>query len=124
MAGYERNAVESNLWSVGATVTPIQDLKLLASYQRQDQSKTVSGNFDKTKAWVVGANYTMGASKFLAGYGQKSPDGEVKTKQASLGYEYSLSKRTYLYADLSKKKGVVSADTSVNTYAVGMNHSF
>ncbi len=130
MAAYERNAVETKLWSVGATVTPIADLKLLASYTRQDQSKTVSADFDKTKAWVVGANYTMGASKFLAGYGQKSPDGEVKTKQASLGYEYSLSKRTYVYADLSQRKSAnVATANALDTartsfYGVGVHHNF
>jgi predicted porin len=130
MAAYERNAVDTNLWSVGATVTPIQDLKLLASYTRQDQSKTVISAFDKTKSWVVGANYTMGPGKFMVGYGQKNPDGELKTKQASLGYEYSLSKRTYVYADLSQRRSanVQTANTSdtasTSFYGVGVHHNF
>jgi predicted porin len=62
----------------------------------------------------------MGPGKFLIGYGQKDPDNWFKTKQMSLGYEYSLSKRTYLYIDASRKK----ADNSVNYYDLGVNHSF
>jgi predicted porin len=75
----------------------------------------------------VGANYTMGAGKFLAGYGQKSPDGLVKVKQLSLGYEYSLSKRTYVYADASNKQGAPPRRPPRHQhqhYAVGVNHSF
>ncbi|HEU4844806.1 MAG TPA: porin, partial [Burkholderiaceae bacterium] len=103
MAAYERNAVETKLWSVAASVTPMPGLKLMGSYQKQDQSYTKLTNPD-TKAWILGANYTVGAGKFLLGYGQKTPDGRDKTKQASAGYEYSLSARTYLYGELSKRK--------------------
>jgi predicted porin len=65
----------------------------------------------------------MGPGKFLAGYGQKSPDGMSKTKQMSLGYEYSLSKRTYLYFDISNKKGP-TIPPSINHYATGIYHAF
>jgi predicted porin len=99
----------------------------MASYQRQDQSHSVRLN-PITKAWILGANYTMGPGKVLAGYGQKSPDGLAKVRQASLGYEYSLSKRTYLYADLSNKRGLpitaTAPSSSVNTYSLGVNHAF
>lgn len=115
MLAYERNAIDTTLWSVAATVVAVADLKLFASYQRAETAADV-----KTKAFVLGANYTMGPGKILAGYGQKRPDGVVKTKQYSLGYEYSLSPRTYLYADASNKKAVAS----VKTYAVGLNHAF
>jgi predicted porin len=48
----------------------------------------------------------------------------------SLGYEYSLSKRTYLYVDASRKKDITTATgllanpSTVNHYDVGVNHSF
>jgi predicted porin len=122
MLAYERNAVESKIWSIAGSVLATPELKLLASYSRQDQEHTRLFN-TKTKAWVLGANYTMGPGKFLAGYGQKSPDGLTKTKQFSLGYEYSLSKRTYVYVDASRKKGVTNPAT-INFYDVGVNHSF
>jgi predicted porin len=72
----------------------------------------------------------MGPGKFLAGYGQKDPDGSFKTKQLSLGYEYSLSKRTYVYVEGSRKEGPqnqLQRNTDVNGvnfYTIGVNHSF
>jgi predicted porin len=130
MLGYERNAVESKVWSIGGAFNATPELKLTALYTRQDQDNTVVAARlpgAKTNAWVLGANYTMGPGKFLAGYGQKDPDNWVKTKQLSLGYEYSLSKRTYVYVDASRKNGPqrqFSADETVNFYTIGVNHSF
>ncbi|WP_300758210.1 porin [Janthinobacterium sp.] len=120
MGAYERNAVQAKLWSVGGSINPLDSgLKLMASYQHQnDQNfKIINTN---TKAWLVGANYDVGPGKIRAGYGQKTPDGVTKTKQASLGYDYNLSKRTYLYADISNKKTVSSA----NYIGVGVHHNF
>ncbi|MES2152835.1 MAG: porin [Pseudomonadota bacterium] len=119
MFGYERNTVETKLLHAGISVNPMADLKLMATYarQNQDHSKAINPN---TKGWLVGANYTVGAGRFLLGYGQKTPDGAVKTKQTSVGYEYNLSKRTFIYADLSDKK----AATDVKYYGVGVHHNF
>ena len=119
MAAYERNGVQAKLWSVAASFNPVTELKLMASYQHQDDSNFKITNTD-TKAWLIGANYDVGAGKIRAGYGQKTPDGVAKTKQASLGYDYNLSKRTYLYADISNRKDVVS-----KTYiGLGVHHNF
>lgn len=128
MLAVERNAVETRLWSIAGSVLATPELKLMGSYTSQNRDHTALSN-PKTKAWVLGANYTMGPGKVLAGYGQKSPDGFVKTKQFSLGYEYSLSKRTYLYVDASVKDGNVAAatpglSTKVKFYDVGINHAF
>lgn len=123
MAGYERNAIESKVWSIGASFSATPELKLMGLYSEQDQEHNRFANAN-TKAWVLGANYTMGPGKFLAGYGQKDTDGLQKVKQLSLGYEYSLSKRTYLYVDASRKKGTTAIPSTVNHYDVGVNHSF
>jgi predicted porin len=127
MLAFERNAIETKLWSIAGSILATPELKLMASYTRQDRDHSAIID-PKTKAWVLGANYTMGPGKILAGYGQKTPDGFAKTKQFSLGYEYSLSKRTYLYVDASSKKSALaatpSATSKINTYDVGMNHSF
>ena len=122
MLAAERNAVETKLWSVAGSLQALPELKMMLSYTRQDQDHTKLIN-PKTRAWVLGANYTVGAGKILAGYGQKSPDGVVKTKQMSLGYEYSLSKRTYLYLDASNKKGPTIPE-SIRQYDIGVNHAF
>ncbi len=127
MLAAERNGVESKLWSVAASYKPLAALKLMGSYQRQDQSHTLFTNTD-TDAWVLGLNYTIGAGKILAGYGQKKPDGVLKTKQASVGYEYSLSPRTYLYVDVAQKKTPYLVtdrdDVDQNHYALGIHHNF
>lgn len=127
MLALERNAVETELRSIAAYVMPTPELKLMGSIIQQDQSHTRLINAD-TNAWVLGANYTVGPGRILAGVGQRDTDGLAKVKQVSLGYEYSLSKRTYLYADLSNKKGVPAiapaTGTSITHYALGVNHSF
>jgi len=127
MAAVERNSVETRLYSVAGYIMASPDLKLMASRTKQDRGHTFINNEEVT-SWVVGANYTMGASKFLAGYGQKNAGvlnvGTQKTKQFSLGYEYSLSKRTYIYADASQRKSVATTPNSLNIYALGVNHAF
>lgn len=119
MVAMERNAVETDLWSVAASFYVIPALNLMASYQKQDEDHTRAINAE-TRAWVLGANWTLGPGKLLAGYGRKRPDGAPTVKQFSIGYEYSLSKRTYLYADASNKKSTSSA----KYYAAGINHVF
>jgi predicted porin len=130
MIAYERNAIESKVWSVAGSVAATPELKLMATYSRQDQEHTNTLR-PKTKGWVLGATYAMGPGKILAGYGRKHIDNASSTKQASLGYEYSLSKRTYLYVDASRKTDIVNvltgnlaATPTVNHYDVGVNHSF
>lgn len=123
MAAYERNAIESTVWSVGASVYPTPELKLMGTFTRLDEDNTRLFNTDTT-SWVLGANYTFGPGKLLAGYGQKDNDGLEKVKQLSLGYEYSLSKRTYLYFDASRKKGLQANPTTVNQYDIGIHHTF
>ena len=127
MGAYERNGVQAKLWSVGASFNPAPELKLMATYQHQDDGNFKIINTD-TKSWVLGLNYDVGPGKVRAGYGQKTPDGVAKSKQASLGYDYNLSKRTYLYADVSNKKSASVANynntTSVTYIGVGVHHNF
>jgi predicted porin len=130
MLAWERNAVESKIWSIAGSLAISPDLKVMTTYSHQDQEHTNTLR-PVTKSWLVGATYGMGPGKFLAGYGQKHIENTAKTKQFSLGYEYSLSKRTYLYVDASRKKDIVNALTgalagtpTVNHYDVGVNHSF
>ncbi|MTV40391.1 porin [Duganella radicis] len=124
---YERNAVSTKLWSVGAYFKPIPDLKLMGSYQRQDQDYSVPLN-PITKAWLLGLNYNVGPGLIRAGFGRKTPDNVLnspaiaKTKQFSLGYDYNLSPRTYLYVDGTRKK--ITPAATFNFYSVGIHHNF
>ncbi|QJD99785.1 porin [Massilia forsythiae] len=130
MLAYERNAVESKVWSGAGSFAVNDNLKLMATYSHQNLEHTNTLR-PEIRAWLVGATYGMGPGKFLAGYGQKHQENTAKTKQLSLGYEYNLSKRTYLYVDAARKKNIVNAITgnlattpTVNHYDVGVNHSF
>jgi predicted porin len=119
MVALERNGVESKLWSVAGSVKPIKDLKLMAIYGHQDRGHTMAAN-EATKAWVVGANYSVASGTVLLGYGRKEPEGVTRTRQLSIGYEYALSKRTFVYADASRKQ----AASRVNHLDLGMRSTF
>lgn len=127
-AGSERNSTEVKWHSVGAYYRPIPALKLMGSYGRQDMSHIRAIN-DTMKSWVLGANYNVGVGLVRFGYGQRDTDGEVKTKEISVGYEHNISPRTYLYLDLSQKKvptstAPASSDMNQNHYALGIHHNF
>ncbi|MRW90980.1 porin [Duganella sp. FT80W] len=123
----ERNAVATKLWSVGTSYKPISELKLMATYQRQNQDYSLPIN-PVTKAWMIGANWNVGLGMWRAGFGQKTPDNVLnsptiaKTKQFSLGYDYNLSPRTYLYVDGTRKK--ITPATTFNYYSLGIHHNF
>ncbi|QYF93434.1 porin [Massilia sp. PAMC28688] len=119
MVGVERNGIESDVWSLAAFYKPVTPLKLMAIYGRQDRAHTMAANAG-TRAWVLGANYVVGGGTFLVGYGRKEPDGAVATRQTSIGYEYPLSKRTFLYADASRKR----AASAVNHVDLGIRATF
>jgi predicted porin len=135
MLAYERNAVESKIWSIAGSFAVTPELKLMATYSHQDQEHTNTQR-PTIKGAVLGATYAMGPGKVLAGFGIKQQEENVRlhdlyTRQFSLGYEYNLSKRTYLYVDASRKKDIFSQSTgnaaatpTVNHYDVGVNHSF
>ena len=58
-----------------------------------------------------------------AGYYHVDPAGPTNNRsKIGLGYDYQLSKRTGLYADL----GIAREDTKTNnnTYAFGVKHTF
>jgi predicted porin len=137
MLAYERNAVESKVWSAAASYSLTPELKLMGTYSRQNQEHT--NTFRPTiKGGELGLTYAMGPGKMLVGFGLKKQDDTTRlhdliTRQYSLGYEYSLSKRTYLYVDASRKvnvfsvnktTGLVDGSPTVNFYDIGLNHSF
>ena len=46
----------------------------------------------------------------------------ANTKQISLGYDYNLSVRTYLYVDGTRKK--ITPAATFNFYSIGIHHNF
>lgn len=124
MVATEVNAIETRLYSIAGSLMVSPELKLMASAAHQDREHTMRNQWT-SRSWLFGANYTMGAGRLLAGYGQGvtgiQDAGERKTRQFSLGYEYSLSKRTYIYTDASRKE---VGPGKRNIFALGVNHAF
>ena len=94
-------------------------VKLIGYYA---QSKTNNGA-DKNKVYQFGATAPLGSGLLKAGYYRVDPQGANNNRsKIGLGYDYQLSKRTGLYADL----GMAREDTKSNntTYAFGVKHTF
>lgn len=118
MVGYERNAIETKFWNLAATLKVLPNLKLIGTYAQQ---KVEIGDL-KTKGLTVGAQWTLGKSVVLAGYGRNKPDGISKTDQYSVGYEYHFSKRTFVYADAWNRRAPGVRD--FHSFDVGIHHNF
>lgn len=94
--------------------------------------KSETGGSDgKAKYFQLGAEVPVtDASKVMVSYGQTTYDqfyvADGKLKQFSLGYDYSLSKRSGVYAALTTKKlsDFGFSDETATTYAVGLRHAF
>ena len=117
---YERNGAETKFWSLAGSYA-VGPANLMATYAQQKPLSDI-----KEKAWTLGARVAAGPGDVLVAYGQAKLDNAAeKYKKFAIGYEYKLSKRTYLYADAINQKdsGFVAAE-SKNTFDVGVHHSF
>jgi predicted porin len=75
----------------------------------------------KPKSWMLTATAPMGQGEFRAMYGSAKVE-DVKLVTAwGLGYHYSLSKRTTIYADLTSNKEL---PLSKNGWDFGVKHNF
>jgi predicted porin len=78
----------------------------------------------------LGATYTMGASKFYVNYKQNRLSGGAKATGYALGYTYTLSKRTNVYATWARTNNnatgnfvLASAGTTLTPGAIGRDPS-
>jgi predicted porin len=85
----------------------------------------------KHSSYLVTATAPIGAGEFRASYGQLKNKtlNAVATKTLGLGYHYSLSKRTTVYADFVRegqgtKAPQVAATTQKTGYDFGLKHNF
>jgi len=87
------------------------------------RSKLGVGNSSTDKFIQLGATAPIGAGKLKVAYGRFDPQGDNNTEnKLGLGYDYFLSKRTNVYADV----GFAKQDTKTNNtaYAFGLKHTF
>ena len=95
-------------------------VKAIGYYAR---SKTGANGSLSNKSYMLGATAPLGSGLVKAMYYRVDPSGSNNNRsKVGLGYDYQLSKRTGLYADL----GLARADnlSKNNSYAFGVKHTF
>lgn len=85
----------------------------------------------KVNAWMVGATLPLASGQLFGSLQQARPGGTIVTTGAdrpqtvgSVGYSYSMSKRTSAYAYFSYAKNYLFVEGSVRTLGVGVVHRF
>lgn len=96
-------------------------VKLIGYYAR---GKTNGGN-DTNKSVQIAATAPIGGGKLKAGWIRMDPQGnDNNLTKIGLGYDYPLSKRTNVYADLGRGTSAVNGVDTNTTYGVGLKHTF
>jgi len=116
--GYEQNRTDDNITALLGSFD-FGVAKLMAGYAQVD---TVAVAGDKGKNWNVGVAAPLGAAVLKAGFGNVEAEGTgTETRRLSLGAEYNLSKRTYLFTTVSRAR---TAGVTGSSFDVGISHSF
>ena len=86
-------------------------------------AKIGAGGNTSSKMFSIGLTAPVGPGKVKAQYFRVDPSGaNNNNSKIGIGYDYALSKRTGLYADLGMGKG--DNRTSNTAYAFGVKHTF
>jgi predicted porin len=121
--GYERTGqevTENADWMTLNGAYNFGAFKLGALFGRGD---TATGS--RHQSWLVTATAPVGAGEFRASYGRlqnKTADIDA-AKGFALGYHYSLSKRTTIYADVMRNNADTIASSNTG-YDFGIKHNF
>jgi predicted porin len=121
--GYENPADADDNWSSFYAGYNFGAFKVGGFY---GSGKNVSDQ--KHQAYLLSATAPLGAGEFRVSYGQlknKTLD-VVADKQLGLGYHYSLSRRTTVYANFvnEKRDGIDASGREKNGYDFGVKHNF
>jgi predicted porin len=124
--GYEKTGAEAAATAKVMTFGGMFDMgavKLGASY-----GKGTTAADDSHKGWMITAVAPMGQGQFRAAVGRRSAENAggvtIAAREISLfavGYHYSLSKRTTLYADFARNSKLTADKTA---YDFGIKHNF
>ena len=105
-------------WMVGGSYD-FKAVKLFATY---GQAKNNVSDV-QIKTAQLGASVPLGTGKVLASIAQSKNDGLDKTRRtATIGYDYFLSKRTDLYANVMYDH--ITSYSSGTSYGIGLRHAF
>ncbi|ANH72363.1 gram-negative porin family protein [Ralstonia insidiosa] len=117
VAGFQRQSAAQ----LGATYD-FGVVKLYGQYQYI--KNTIATGDAKSNGGQLGASIPLGAGSILASYAYTKTSGaaDVKRNTWAIGYDYSLSKRTDVYAAYFRDK--VSTLSSADTFGVGIRAKF
>ena len=121
VGGTYTKADEGKAWQLGASY----DFGVAKAFAQYGQGKE-DVDADWTKFFQVGVAVPVVANGAVLGsYGQSRTDSDNRTREFTLAYDYSLSKRTGVYAGLVYANVKEAGDSdNVTTYAVGLRHAF
>jgi predicted porin len=108
-------------WQLGSSYQ-LPVAKLYAQYSDVRTAATVN---DKTRIWNFGASVPMGPGRVLAQYGfarARVSGADTKNNTLTLGYDYTLSKLSDVYAVYMNDK--VTGLSAGNTFAGGLRVRF
>jgi predicted porin len=104
-------------WMLGGTY----DFSVVKAYMTYGEAKSDIATA-KAKTTTLGASVPMGAGKVLASYANTKVTGGNTRDTFTVGYDYTLSKRTDVYAMLMNDK--ITTYTSGTSFGVGIRHKF
>lgn len=117
--GYEKTgqvaATSAKLTTFGGSFN-MGFMKLGASYGKGDTAANVA-----RKGYMLTAVAPMGQGEFRAAYGKRKSGNTTDISLIAVGYHYSMSKRTTLYADFARNGELA---TSTSAYDFGIKHNF
>jgi predicted porin len=101
-------------------------VKLMGQFEKGDSSNAGGTLLENMKNYSIGLRAPLGPVTLLAGYVRADSDLNGRDGgKFGLGAEYSLSKRTNLYADVGKSNGDRFTDAQKKTaFDVGITHRF
>lgn len=117
VARYADGSTRTN-WMVGGSYD-FSVVKLFATYGQSKNDTTDA----KLKTAQLGLSAPIGAGKVLAAYARTKNNLLDATRQTlTIGYDYNLSKRTDVYANVMHDK--ITSYDSGTSFAVGIRHRF
>lgn len=115
--GYEKNGVDGHkLMTLGGSYN-LGMVTLGASYSKGEASTGAASR----KGYALTAVAPVGAGQLRAAIGQRKDGGTKIISALAVGYHYSLSKRTTIYADVARN-GELNAEKV--GYDLGIKHHF
>jgi predicted porin len=117
MLAHSKNSNGDTVTFAGGKYT-LGALQLMGAYDTSEFKALVES---KAKVLTVGAIYSVGAVAMKAGFGRLDVDG-AKSNFFGLGADYSLSKRSTVYASAGRNDPKQA--TAANAYGLGVSHSF